>query len=60
MMLQQSAPTDYVIATGRMETVRRFCELAAIELGWGSGNNKGLNGRVVMSKKLAEELIMEK
>ena len=42
MMLQQSEPKDYVIATGRMETVRRFCELAAIELGWGAKSNKGI------------------
>ena len=42
MILQQSEPKDYVIATGRMETVRRFCELAALELGWGSKKNKGI------------------
>lgn len=42
MILQQSEPKDYVISTGRMETVRRFCELAAIELGWGSNKNKGI------------------
>ena len=42
LMLQQSIPKDYVIATGRMETVRRFCELAAIELGWGSFDKKGI------------------
>ena len=37
MMLQQKIPKDYVIATGRTETVRKFVELSAIELGW---NNK--------------------
>ncbi len=42
MILQQSEPKDYVISTGRMETVRRFCELTAIELGWGSNKNKGI------------------
>ena len=42
MILQQSEPKDYVIATGRMETVRRFCELAAIKLGWGAQKNKGI------------------
>ena len=41
-MLQQSVPNDYVISTGRMESVRTFCELAALELGWGSTNNKGI------------------
>jgi GDPmannose 4,6-dehydratase len=35
-MLQQSGiPEDFVIATGRQESVRRFIELAAIALGWG-------------------------
>ena len=33
-MLQQDSPEDYVIATGRQESVRRFIELAARELGW--------------------------
>ena len=34
MMLQQESPKDYVIATGRSETVRKFIELCAKELGW--------------------------
>ena len=34
-MLQQETPQDFVIATGRQESVRRFIELAAQELGWG-------------------------
>ena len=37
-MLQQPAPDDYVLATGRTTTVRRFCEMAfsaaGIELAW--------------------------
>ena len=33
-MLQQDEPDDYIIATGRMETVRRFIELTADQLGW--------------------------
>jgi GDPmannose 4,6-dehydratase len=42
LMLQQDAPEDFVIATGRQYSVRRFVELAAgelgIELAWqGSG-----------------------
>ena len=28
-------PEDYVIATGRQESVRRFIELTATQLGWG-------------------------
>jgi GDPmannose 4,6-dehydratase len=35
-MLQQDQPQDFVIATGRQESVRHFIELAARELGWGS------------------------
>ena len=35
LMLQQPTPEDYVIATGRQESVRRFIELTAQELGWG-------------------------
>ena len=45
MMLQNKNPEDFVIATGRMETVRRFCELSAIALGWfpeKSSNPKGI------------------
>ena len=34
LMLQQSKPEDYVIATGRMETVRRFIEVCAEKLNW--------------------------
>jgi len=33
-MLQQDNPEDFVIATGRQESVRRFIELAAAELDW--------------------------
>ena len=35
-MLQHNEPEDFVISTGRMETVRRFCELTAKSLGWNS------------------------
>ncbi len=36
-MLQQSGPPeDFVIATGRQESVRRFIELSVAELGWGA------------------------
>ena len=36
MMLQQERPIDFVIATGRQESVRKFIELTAKELNWGS------------------------
>ena len=44
-MLQQEKPEDFVIATGRQESVRRFIELSAKELGWGGipWEGKGLN-----------------
>jgi len=35
-MLQQDHPEDFVIATGRQESVRRFIELTAQQLGWGA------------------------
>ena len=35
LMLQQDKPEDFVIATGRQESVRRFIELTAHKLGWG-------------------------
>ena len=33
-ILQQDEPDDFVIATGRQESVRKFIELSAKELGW--------------------------
>tara|TARA_B000000609_G_C24004838_1_gene256930 strand:- start:214 stop:678 length:465 start_codon:yes stop_codon:yes gene_type:complete len=40
LMLQQEKPEDFVIATGRMETVRRFIELSASILGWNSKDDE--------------------
>ena len=40
LMLQQEVPKDYVIASGRMETVRKFIELSAKALKWNK-ENKG-------------------
>ncbi|ABV51029.1 GDPmannose 4,6-dehydratase [Prochlorococcus marinus str. MIT 9215] len=42
MMLQLDKPEDFVIATGRMETVRRFCELTSNKLGWNKGCENGI------------------
>ena len=39
MMLQQENPSDYVIATGRSESVRKFIELCALKLGWSDRPN---------------------
>ena len=35
LMLQQDTPEDYVIATGRQESVRKFIEITAKALNWG-------------------------
>ena len=45
LMLQQDRPDDFVIATGRQESVRRFIELTAEQLGWGPmiWEGEGLN-----------------
>ena len=58
LMLQQEQPEDFVIATGRQESVRRFIELSALQLGWGSMQwegegtaevgRRGDNGEVVV------------
>ena len=42
LMLQQDNPQDYVIATGRAESVRRFAEISASYLGWGNSQRSGL------------------
>ena len=39
LMLQQDHPDDFVIATGRMETVRRFIEICSNKLGWSKGSD---------------------
>ena len=45
MMLQQEKPMDFVIATGRQESIKKFIELTAKELQWGSiiWEGKGLD-----------------
>ncbi len=44
-MLQQDQPEDFVIATGRQESVRRFIELAAQQLGWGKNDEPAIHWR---------------
>ena len=39
-MLQQDKPSDYVIATGRQESVRKFIELSAKAIGWNNKDNE--------------------
>ena len=44
-MLQQETPEDFVIATGRQESVRDFIELSARALGWGKMEGRPRPGR---------------
>ena len=44
LMLQQEKPEDFVIATGRMETVRNFIEISAKYLKW----NKEKDGPAII------------
>tara|TARA_Y100001978_G_C23673345_1_gene425027 strand:+ start:429 stop:1562 length:1134 start_codon:yes stop_codon:yes gene_type:complete len=41
LMLQQNHPEDFVIATGRMSSVRNFIEICARKLGWDTIKNPG-------------------
>ena len=52
MMLQQEKPDDFVIATGRMETVKKFIEMCAKKLNW--GKNKDDEGIVWEGEGLNE------
>ncbi len=40
LMLQQDNPEDYVIATGRMESIRKFIEICAQKLNWNKNNDE--------------------
>ncbi len=51
LMLQQEFPEDFVIATGRQESVRRFIELSANTLGWGGIQWEG-NGINEIGKRM--------
>ena len=41
-MLQQDNPKDYVISTGRTESVRRFAEISGLYLGWSNNGKPGI------------------
>ena len=40
LMLQQQIPEDFVISSGRTETVRKFIEISAEKIGWNRGLDK--------------------
>ncbi len=44
LMLQQDEPNDFVISSGRTETVRKFIELCGNHLGW----NRDKNGQSII------------
>ena len=39
LMLQQDNPDDFVISTGRMESVRKFVEICSLKLNWNLNDN---------------------
>ena len=53
LMLQLDKPDDFVIASGRMESVRKFCELTANELGW---NKRGGSSGIYWENKDLDEI----
>ena len=52
LMLQQEKPEDFVIASGRMKSVREFIEMSALELGW--NKSKGEKGIIWENSGLDE------
>jgi len=42
LMLQQEEPKDYVISTGRAESIRKFAEISASYLGWSDKGKAGI------------------
>ncbi len=58
-MLQQDQPEDFVIATGRQESVRRFIELAAEELGWGGIEWSGTGVNEVGRRRGSHEVVVK-
>jgi len=57
-ILQQDKPEDFVIATGRQESVRRFIELCAIEIGWGGIKWEGDNLQEVGRRKDNKKIVI--
>jgi len=57
-MLQQETPEDFVIATGRQESVRRFIEICALKLGWGGINWEGTGLNEIGKRKDNQETVI--
>ena len=58
-ILQQDKPEDFVVATGRQESVRRFIELSAKELGWGGITWQGKGLDEVGIRKDTKEIVIK-
>ncbi|WP_413430191.1 GDP-mannose 4,6-dehydratase [Synechococcus sp. Cu2B8-bc1011] len=58
MLQQEGPPEDFVIATGRQESVRRFIELTALELGWGAIEWEG-EGLEETGKRSTGEVVVQ-
>ena len=57
-MLQQEMPEDFVIATGRQESVRRFIELSAAALGWGGIDWEGSELNEIGRRKDTDAIVV--
>ena len=57
-MLQQEKPEDFVIATGRQESVRSFIELSALALGWGGIGWEGTELNEIGRRKDTGEIVV--
>ena len=57
MLQQEGPPEDFVIATGRQESVRRFIELTAEALGWGALKWEG-NGLNEVGRRSTGEVVV--
>ena len=58
-MLQQDHPEDFVIATGRQESVRTFLELSAKEIGWGGIEWEGEKSNEIGKRKDNGQIIVK-
>jgi len=58
-MLQQEKPEDFVIATGRQESVRRFLELSAMAIGWGGIEWEGNKSNEIGKRKDNGEIVVK-
>ncbi len=59
LMLQQDEPDDYVISTGKQESVRNFINLAAKNIGWGGIQWEGHGIDEVGKRKDNHEIVVK-